>query len=36
LLEIDPIILYVNECFREISKTYSSKVIVYDNELQSL
>jgi hypothetical protein len=36
LLEIDPIILYVNECFREISKTYSSKVIVYTNELESL
>jgi hypothetical protein len=36
LLEIDPIINYVNDCFREISKTYSSKLVQYDNELRQV
>jgi hypothetical protein len=36
LLEIDPIINYVNDCFREISKTYSSKLVQYDNEMRQV
>lgn len=33
LNEIPPIVNYANECLREISKTYSSKAIHLDNEL---
>jgi len=34
LEEIDPIVDYVNECLRETSKTYSSKVIQFSNEIR--
>jgi hypothetical protein len=34
LEEIDPIVDYVNECLRETSKTYSSKVIQFSNTIQ--
>jgi len=34
LEEIDPIIDYVNECLRETSKTYSSKVIQFSNTIR--
>jgi len=33
LEEIDPIVDYTNECLREISKTYSSKLIRFNNEI---
>lgn len=32
--EIDPIVDYVNECLRDTSKTYKSKVIQFTNEMQ--
>lgn len=35
LEEIPPIISYANECLKDISKTYSSKVIQFDEELNS-
>jgi len=31
--EIHPIVEYVNECFKEIGHTYSSRAIQYDDEL---
>jgi len=34
LEEIDPIVDYVNECLRETSKTYSSKVIQFSNTMR--
>ena len=34
LEEIDPIVDYVNECLRETSKTYSSKVIQFSNTIR--
>lgn len=34
LEEIDPIVDYVNECLRETSKTYSSKVIQFSNKIR--
>ena len=34
LEEIDPIVDYVNECLRDISKTYSSKLIQFSNEMR--
>jgi hypothetical protein len=36
LEEVEPIISYANECFKDIGKTYSSKVIQLDNELNNL
>lgn len=36
LQEIDPIVEYSNECFRDISKTYKSKVIQFTTELREL
>ena len=33
--EIDPIVDYVNECLRDISKTYTSKVIQFSNDLRA-
>ena len=35
LEEIDPIVDYVNECLREASKTYSSKVIQFSNTIRA-
>ena len=35
LEEIDPIVDYVNECLRDISKTYTSKVILFSNDLRA-
>lgn len=35
LEEIDPIVDYSNECLREISKTYSSKLIQFSNEIST-
>jgi len=35
LEEIDPIVDYVNECLRDISKTYTSKVIQFSNDLRA-
>jgi len=35
LEEIDPIVDYVNECLRETSKTYSSKIIQFSNEIRT-
>jgi hypothetical protein len=36
LQEIDPIVEYSNECFRDISKTYKSKVLGFTTELREL
>jgi hypothetical protein len=35
LEEVDPIVDYVNECLRDISKTYTSKVIQFSNDLRA-
>jgi hypothetical protein len=34
LEEIDPIVEYANECFRDISRTYNSKRLSFSNELR--
>lgn len=36
LSEIVPIVQYVNDCFRDISKTYSSKLVQYNDELRQV
>jgi hypothetical protein len=35
LEEVDPIVDYVNECLRDISKTYTSKVMQFSNDLRA-
>jgi hypothetical protein len=35
LSEIDPIIDYVNECLRDTSRTYKSRLIQFSNEMRA-